>query len=57
VAPLLTLPAWSLLQGELDRFCNAMIAIREEIREIESGAANQRDNVLKVRTPTLKIAG
>jgi hypothetical protein len=51
-APLLTLYASSLLQGELDRFCNAMIAIREEIREIESGAANQRDNVLKVSIPT-----
>ena len=25
------------LQAELDRFCNAMIAIREEIKEIEDG--------------------
>ena len=32
---------------ELDRFCDAMIAIREEIREVESGAADPRDNVLK----------
>ncbi len=32
---------------ELDRFCDAMIAIREEIREIETGAADPRDNVLK----------
>ena len=32
---------------ELERFCDAMIAIREEIREIETGAADRRDNVLK----------
>ena len=33
--------------AELDRFCDAMISIREEIREIESGAADRADNVLK----------
>ena len=32
---------------ELDRFCDAMIAIREEIREIEAGTADLQDNVLK----------
>ncbi len=32
---------------ELDRFCDAMIGIREEIREIETGAADPGDNVLK----------
>ncbi len=32
---------------ELDRFCDAMIGIRAEIREIETGAADSRDNVLK----------
>ncbi len=32
---------------ELDRFCDAMIGIREEIREIETGAADPTDNVLK----------
>ena len=32
---------------ELDRFCDAMIAIGEEIREIETGAADPQDNVLK----------
>lgn len=32
---------------ELDRFCDAMIAIRQEIAEIESGAADKTDNVLK----------
>jgi glycine dehydrogenase len=32
---------------ELDRFCDAMIAIREEIREIETGAIDRQNNVLK----------
>jgi glycine dehydrogenase len=32
---------------ELDRFCDALIGIREEIREIEVGEADRRDNVLK----------
>jgi glycine dehydrogenase len=32
---------------ELDRFCEAMIRIREEIREIESGLADKNDNVIK----------
>jgi len=35
---------------ELDRFCDAMIAIRQEIREIEEGAA-QRDNNLLTNAP------
>ena len=30
-----------VLQAELDRFCNAMIAIREEIKEIEDGKAEK----------------
>ncbi|MBA2708637.1 MAG: aminomethyl-transferring glycine dehydrogenase [Gemmatimonadaceae bacterium] len=38
---------------ELDRFCDAMISIREEIREIESGDADKRDNVLKNAPHTL----
>jgi len=33
--------------SELDRFCDAMIAIREEIREIETGLADKTDNVIK----------
>ncbi|MDJ1182148.1 aminomethyl-transferring glycine dehydrogenase [Roseofilum casamattae] len=32
---------------ELDRFCDAMIAIREEIAEIENGEISQEDNLLK----------
>jgi len=33
--------------GELDRYCDALISIREEIREIESGKADRQHNVLK----------
>ncbi|HET7614213.1 MAG TPA: aminomethyl-transferring glycine dehydrogenase [Gemmatimonadaceae bacterium] len=40
-------PTESEPKGELDRFCEAMISIREEIGEIESGEADRRDNVLK----------
>ncbi len=40
-------PTESESLAELERFCDAMIAIREEIREIETGAADPRDNVLK----------
>jgi len=32
---------------ELDRFCDALISIRGEIAEIESGKADKKDNVLK----------
>ena len=32
---------------ELDRFCEAMLSIREEIAEIEKGIADRKDNVLK----------
>ena len=32
---------------ELDRFCDAMIAIREEIAQIEKGEISQEDNLLK----------
>ncbi len=38
---------------ELDRFCDAMISIREEIREIEGGTADRKDNVLKNAPHTL----
>ena len=32
---------------ELDRFCDALIAIREEIRAIEQGRLDRKDNPLK----------
>ncbi len=40
-------PTESEPKDELDRFCDAMISIRKEIREIETGAADKQDNVLK----------
>lgn len=40
-------PTESETKGELDRFCEAMIAIRQEIRAIEQGQADRKDNVLK----------
>ncbi|MGH7679326.1 MAG: aminomethyl-transferring glycine dehydrogenase, partial [Gemmatimonadaceae bacterium] len=40
-------PTESESKAELDRFCDALIRIREEIREIESGAQDRKDNVLK----------
>jgi len=40
-------PTESEAKGELDRYCDALIAIREEIRAIEEGRADRKDNVLK----------
>lgn len=40
-------PTESESKEELDRFCEAMIAIRGEIREIEEGTADRTLNVLK----------
>ncbi|HEV7501685.1 MAG TPA: aminomethyl-transferring glycine dehydrogenase subunit GcvPB, partial [Vicinamibacteria bacterium] len=40
-------PTESESKAELDRFCDAMIAIREEIRAIEEGRADRADNPLK----------
>jgi glycine dehydrogenase len=46
-------PTESESKQELDRFCDAMIAIREEIREIETGAADRENNPLKHAPHTL----
>jgi glycine dehydrogenase len=40
-------PTESESKAELDRFCDAMIAIREEIRAIEEGKLPKEDNPLK----------
>lgn len=40
-------PTESESKAELDRFIDAMISIREEIKEIENGIADREDNVLK----------
>jgi glycine dehydrogenase len=39
-------PTESESKAELDRFCDALIAIRAEIAEVESGVADPQDNVL-----------
>ena len=45
-------PTESESMEELDRFCEAMISIREEIGEIEQGIFDQEDNVLKMAPHT-----
>lgn len=40
-------PTESEDKAELDRFCDAMLAIREEIRAIENGQSDKKDNALK----------
>ena len=40
-------PTESEDQGEIDRFCDAMIQIRKEIDEVVAGKADAKDNVLK----------
>jgi glycine dehydrogenase len=40
-------PTESEPKEELDRFCEAMLAIRDEIEEVVTGHADQKDNVLK----------
>ncbi|MHA6267332.1 aminomethyl-transferring glycine dehydrogenase [Aliiroseovarius sp. CAU 1755] len=40
-------PTESETKAELDRFCDAMLAIREEIREIEEGKIDPENNPLK----------
>ncbi|HZI54616.1 MAG TPA: aminomethyl-transferring glycine dehydrogenase, partial [Chitinophagaceae bacterium] len=40
-------PTESEDKAELDRFCDAMLGIREEIKSIEEGKTDKKDNVLK----------
>jgi glycine dehydrogenase len=40
-------PTESETLSELDRFCDAMVSIRAEIREVETGALPQDNNMLK----------
>ncbi|MDQ3697842.1 MAG: aminomethyl-transferring glycine dehydrogenase [Gemmatimonadota bacterium] len=40
-------PTESESKAELDRFCDALISIRQEIRDIELGIADRADNPLK----------
>ncbi len=40
-------PTESEDKAELDRFCDAMLSIREEIKAIEEGKSDKKDNALK----------
>jgi glycine dehydrogenase len=47
VNTLMVEPTESESKAELDKFCEAMISIRKEIREIENGKADKTSNVIK----------
>ncbi|KAJ9688164.1 hypothetical protein PVL29_014074 [Vitis rotundifolia] len=48
-------PTESESKAELDRFCDALISIREEISQIEKGKADPNNNVLKVKEMKLFV--
>ncbi len=48
-------PTESESQPELDRFCEALIAIRQEIRDIEQGRADRHNNLLKNAPHTARM--
>jgi glycine dehydrogenase len=48
-------PTESEPKAELDRFCDALIAIREEIAEIEAGKQPKDDNLLKNAPHTAEV--
>src|SRR5712691_6618273 len=48
-------PTESEPRSELDRFCEAMISIRGEIREIETGKAPREKNILKGAPHTAEV--
>jgi glycine dehydrogenase len=48
-------PTESESKSELDKFCDAMIAIRKEIEEIENGTFNKTENVLKNAPHTAEV--
>ncbi|MBI1806599.1 MAG: aminomethyl-transferring glycine dehydrogenase [Ignavibacteria bacterium] len=47
VGTLMIEPTESEAKAELDRYCDALISIRAEIQEIETGVADRENNVLK----------
>jgi glycine dehydrogenase len=55
VNTLMVEPTESESKAELDRFCEAMISIRKEIKEIEDGKFDKADNVLKNSPHTSKL--
>jgi glycine dehydrogenase len=47
VGTLMIEPTESEDKGEIDRYCDALISIREEIKAIETGIIDKEDNLLK----------
>jgi glycine dehydrogenase len=48
-------PTESENKQELDKFCDALISIYEEIKSVENGEADKKDNVLKNSPHTLVV--
>jgi len=48
-------PTESESKYEMDKFCSALLSIREEIREIEEGKADKVDNVFKNAPHTIEV--
>lgn len=48
-------PTESEDKSELDRFCDAMLSIRDEIRQIEAGQIDRKDNPLKNAPHTMYV--
>ncbi len=55
IGTLMVEPTESESKEELDRFCEAMIAIREEINAIESGKLDREDNPMRYAPHTVEI--
>jgi glycine dehydrogenase len=55
VNTLMVEPTESESKAELDRFCEAMISIRKEIKEIEDGKFDKVNNVIKNAPHTCKL--
>lgn len=49
-------PTESETKEEIDRFCDALVEIRKEIKEVEEGKADKQNNVLKNAPHTAKLA-
>ncbi len=49
-------PTESEDKAELDRFCDALLQIREEIKAVENGVADKKDNPLKNAPHTQAVA-
>jgi glycine dehydrogenase len=55
IGTLMVEPTESESRAELDRFCEAMISIRDEIREVETGKAARDRNILKGAPHTAEV--